>query len=338
VNSLDYGQWRHENHLYLPSAVLGGGCHSRYQRTAIRLGSRVASRPVRIIVPAGAGDGPDSVARLTGNSLQQLLGQPFVIVNMAGAGGVVGSQAAAKAAPDGYTLIMGNAGSHGINAAIYPNLSYDPVEDFVPISMILRSPNIFVASRRLGVKTLGDLIKLAKSGGRTLTYASGGNGSSAHLNTEYLKLLAGFNAVQVPYRGATPALNDLMAGQDDFMAVNLPPALELVKSGNIVGLAVTSARRSNQLLDVPTVAESGFPGYETVAWFGLLAPRGTPPAVVQTLHRAIEKACQGPELIEKLTNIGGDVVCNRPEEFAATIRSDVQRWRQVVRDAAIHID
>lgn len=296
------------------------------------------TRTIRLIVPSVPGDGSDSAARVIAQSLETTLAQPFVVENMSGAGGVVGTQAAAKAAPDGYTLIMGNAGSNGINAAVYTKLNFDPVEDFAPISMIYRAPNIFVAANGLGVKTLGELITIAKAKATKLNYASGGNGSSAHLNTEYMKLLGGFDAAHVPYRGASLALNDILAGHIDFMAVNLPPAMQLVQTHKIVGLAVTTSARSPLLPAVPTVAESGFPGYETVAWFGLLAPKGLPPPIIETLHREIAKACRAAEVIDKLAALGGEVVCNTPAEFAAIIRSDVDRWRKVVREANIRVN
>jgi tripartite-type tricarboxylate transporter receptor subunit TctC len=296
------------------------------------------ARPVKIIVPSPPGDGSDTAARLIGEKLSAALGQPFVVENMPGSGGVIGTQAAVKAPADGYTLIMGNAGSHGINAAIFPKLSYDPIGDFAAVSMIFRAPNIFVAAPTLGVKSLAELIALAKSRSDPLNYASGGNGSSAHLNAEYLKLLAKIQGKHVPYRGASPALNDIVAGHVQFMSVNLPPALQLVKTGKIVPLAVTSAKRSSQLPDVPTVAESGFPGYETIAWFGLLAPKATPADVITRLHGAIVKACAEADIRSKLEALGGEVVCNPPAEFGAYITNDVKRWKEVANEAKIRLE
>ena len=295
------------------------------------------AKSVRLIAPSAPGDGSDSAARVIGQSLEAAFGRPFVVENIAGAGGVIGSQTVARAQPDGYTLIMGNAGSHGINAAVFEKLSFDPVDDFAPISMIYRAPNIFVASPTLGVKALADLINLARTRTTKLNYAAS-NGSSAHLNTEYLKQLAGFDAVHVPYRGASPALNDILASHMDFMAVNLPPAAQLVQTGQIVGLAVTSAQRSPLLPSVPTVQESGFAGYDTMAWFGLLAPKGISPTIVQKLLGQIELACRAPGVIEKLATLGGEMVCNTPAEFGEIIRADVARWRKVAREASIRIN
>jgi tripartite-type tricarboxylate transporter receptor subunit TctC len=296
------------------------------------------SKPLRIIVPSAAGDGSDTAARVIGEKLAESLKQAVVIENIGGAGGVVGTQAAARAAPDGYTFIMGNAGSHGINAAVYPKLSYDPVADFLPISVVFRAPNIFVATPGLGVKSLAELVALAKSKPGALNYASGGNGSSAHLNAEYLKLLTGIDVKHVPYRGASPALNDLVAGHVQFMSVNLPPALPLVKAGNLVPLAVTTLERSPQLPDVPTVAESGFAGYETVAWFGLLAPKGTPEPVIKRMHAAIAAACALPDVRQKLEGLGGSVICNTPEAFGTAMRADVERWKKVSTAAQIRVE
>lgn len=295
-------------------------------------------KPIRFIVPSAAGDGSDTAARVIGEKLTDALKQPVVVENMGGAGGVVGTQAAARAAPDGYTFIMGNAGSHGINAAVYPKLPYDPIADFAPVSLVFRAPNIFLASPQLGVKTLAELVAKLKAESGKLNYASGGNGSSAHLNAEYLKLLTGTDARHVPYRGASPALNDLVAGHVHFMSANLPPALPLVQGGKLVPLAVTTATRSPRLPDVPTVAESGFADYETIAWFGLLAPKGTPAEILAKMHAAIVDACAKADVRAKLEALGGDVVCNNPEAFGAMMRSDVARWRRVSDAAKIKIE
>jgi tripartite-type tricarboxylate transporter receptor subunit TctC len=291
-----------------------------------------------MIVPSAAGDGSDTAARVIGEKLSETFKQPVVVENMGGAGGVVGTQAAARAAADGYTFIMGNAGSHGINAAVYTKLSYDPIADFVPVSLVFRAPNIFVATPSLGVKTLAELIAKLKAEPGKLNYASGGNGSSAHLNAEYLKMLTATDAKHVPYRGASPALNDLVAGHVQFMSVNLPPALPLVKAGNLVPLAVTTAKRSPQLPDVPTVAESGFPDYETVAWFGLLAPKGVPADIIARMHAAVVDACGKADVRTKLEGLGGEVVCNTPDVFGAMLTADVTRWKRVAEAASIKVD
>lgn len=292
-------------------------------------------RQVTIIVPSAPGDGSDIAARLIAEKLRNALGQPFVVENRLGAGGVVGSAAAARAAADGYTFIMGNAGSHGINAATYANIPYDVMRDFTPVSLVYKAPNIFIASTKLPVKSMAELISYAKANPGKLSYASGGSGSSAHMNSEYLKVLTGIEATHVPYRGAGPALNDIVSGQVEFMAVNLPPAIGLVTSGQVTPLAVTTAKRAPALPNVPTVAESGFAGYETVAWFGLLGPQGVPPAIVERLHAEIVKACADTQIQEKLAVLGGETVCNSPAEFKSFLAADIARWKDVAGKANV---
>lgn len=292
-------------------------------------------RQVTIIVPSAPGDGSDIAARLIAEKLKSALGQPFVVENRLGAGGVVGSAAAARAAADGYTFIMGNAGSHGINAATYANIPYDVMRDFTPVSLVYKAPNIFIASTKLPVKTMAELIAYAKANPGKLSYASGGSGSSAHMNSEYLKVLTGIEATHVPYRGAGPALNDIVSGQVEFMAVNLPPAIGLVTSGQVTPLAVTTAKRAPALPNVPTVAETGFAGYETVAWFGLLGPQGVPPAIIERLHAEIVKACADTQIQEKLAVLGGETVCNSPAEFKTFLANDIARWKEVAGKANV---
>lgn len=292
-------------------------------------------RQVTIIVPSAPGDGSDIAARLIAEKLRSALGQPFVVENRLGAGGVVGSAAAARAAADGYTFIMGNAGSHGINAATYANIPYDVMRDFTPVSLVYKAPNIFIASTKLPVKSMAELISYAKANPGKLSYASGGSGSSAHMNSEYLKVLTGIEATHVPYRGAGPALNDIVSGQVEFMAVNLPPAIGLVTSGQVTPLAVTTAKRAPALPNVPTVAESGFAGYETVAWFGLLGPQGVPPAIIERLHAEIVKACADTQIQEKLAVLGGETVCNSPAEFKTFVAADIARWKDVAGKANV---
>ncbi len=294
------------------------------------------NRAIKIIVPSAPGDGSDIVARLLSDHLARRLGQSFVVENKPGA--TVGTLGVATAAPDGYTMIMGNAGSHGINAAVYQKLPYDVERDFAPISLIYKAPNIFVASQKFGVTSLAGLVAKLKAEPGRFNYASGGYGSSANMNAEYLKLLTDTKAQHVPYRGATLALNDILSGQMDFMAVNLPPAIGLVRDNKIVPLAVTSVKRARSLPDVPTVAESGFPGYETVAWFGLLAPANTPAAVIDKMSREIADICATTDMGSKLESLGGELVCTSAAEFKATIASDIARWRQVAAAANLKLD
>jgi tripartite-type tricarboxylate transporter receptor subunit TctC len=295
-------------------------------------------RQVTIIVPSAPGDGSDIAARLIGEKLRIALGQAFVIENRMGAGGVVGSAAAAKAPADGYTFIMGNAGSHGIIPATYAGVPYDALRDFAPVSLIYKAPNIFIASKTLPVSSLAELVAYAKANPGKLSYASGGSGSSAHMNSEYLKVLTGIEATHVPYRGAGPALNDIVSGQIEFMAVNLPPAIGLVTSGKVTPLAVTTRVRAAALPQVKTVAESGFPDYETVAWFGLLAPTGVPEPVIARLHAEVAKACRDAEVQQKLSVLGGETVCSTPAEFRGFLAADIARWKDVATKAGVTLE
>lgn len=296
------------------------------------------SRPVKIIVPSPPGDGSDITARVVADKLQAAFGQPFIVENKPGAGGVVAAEQVAHAAPDGYTLIMGNAGSHGINAAVYTNLNYDAVKSFAPISLIALSPNVLVVNPNAPIHSVKDLIDLARAKPGALDFASGGQGSSAHMSMELFKYMTKTNLNHIPYKGATPALTDIIAGTVPVMFVNLPPAMGHIRSGKVRALAVTTAERWKSLPDVPTVAESGVPGFETVAWFGLLAPAGTPRPVIERLAAEIHKIVQMPDVRARIEGTGAQEIGGTPEEFAARIRGDVDKWKRVAEAANVHID
>jgi tripartite-type tricarboxylate transporter receptor subunit TctC len=296
------------------------------------------SRPVKIIVPSPPGDGSDITARVVADKLQAAFGQPFIVENKPGAGGVVAAEQVAHAAPDGYTLIMGNAGSHGINAAVYTNLNYDAVKSFTPISLIALSPNVLVVNPNAPIHSVKDLIDLARAKPGALDFASGGQGSSAHMSMELFKYMTKTNLNHIPYKGATPALTDIIAGTVPVMFVNLPPAMGHIRSGKVRALAVTTAERWKSLPDVPTVAESGVPGFETVAWFGLLAPAGTPRPVIEHLAAEIHKIVQMPDVRARIEGTGAQEIGSTPEEFAARIRGDVEKWKRVAEAANVHID
>jgi len=295
-------------------------------------------RPVRIIVPSPPGDGSDSVARAVAEKLTSALGQPFVVENKPGAGGVVGAEQVAHAPPDGYTLIMGNAGSHGINAAVYTQLNYDVVRDFVPVSLIAQSPNVLVANPDSKIRSVKDLIETARASPGKLDFASGGQGSSAHMSMELFKFMTHTDLNHIPYKGATPALTDIIAGTVPVMFVNLPPAMGHIKSGKVRALAVTTAQRWSALPEVPTVAEAGVPGFETVAWFGLLAPAATPRPVVERLAAEVRKIVQMPDVRARIEATGAEAVGSTPEAFAQRIASDVDKWKRVAAAAKIRID
>jgi tripartite-type tricarboxylate transporter receptor subunit TctC len=296
------------------------------------------AKPIRIVVPSPPGDGSDLMARAVGQRLSEALGQQVVVDNRPGAGGRMGTEAAARSAPDGYTFIMGNAGSHGINAALYKDLPYDIERDFVPVTQVMRAPNALVINASLPAGSVRELIALFKANPGKYSYASGGNGSSAHLSAELFKSMAGVDVTHVPYKGATPALTDVIGGQVAFFLGNLPPAMGHVKAGRVKLLAVTTAQRSSLVPDTPTMAESGLPGYETVAWFGLFAPAGTPPEIVNRMATEAARIAKLPEMRATFETLGGEPVGNTPAEFGAQVRRDIAKWRKVVADAKITVD
>jgi len=295
------------------------------------------TKSIRLVAPSTPGDAPDVIARLIAERLSVALGQQVVVENRPGAGGVVGSEIVAKAVPDGYTLIMGNAGSHGINAAVYSKLPYDILKDFAPVSQIAIAPNIFVINPGLPVTTIQEFIAYAKARPGQLSYASGGNGSSSHMSMELLKSMAGIDVVHVPYKGSTPALTDVISGEDAVMSVNMPPAVPHVKAGKLRALAVTTRTRTPSMPDLPTVAET-LPGYETVAWFGVLAPAGTPRDVVNRLSAEIGRIARSPEMRERLAGMGAEPVGGTPEEFAAVMARDIAKWTELAKSVGIKID
>ena len=295
------------------------------------------NKPIRWIVPSTPGDGSDITGRLIAEKISQELGQPVLIDNKPGAGGVLGSEAAARAPGDGYTMIVGNAGSHGINAAIYTKLSYDVLKDFVPVALLCTAPNVMVVGPATKVKTVGEFVSFAKGQAGKINYASGGVGSSSHLSAELLKSMAGVEMTHVPYKGAAPAVAAVMADEVNVMIGNLPPLLPQIKAGRVQALAVTTTRRHPSLPDVPTLADS-LAGFETVAWFGVLAPAGTPKAVVDRINTLVNQALEQPDVKARLATLGCDPAPSTPEAFAARVTGDVTRWKKLAAEKNIRAD
>jgi len=295
-------------------------------------------KPIKLIVPSSPGSGPDIMARAIGQKLAQAWGQPVVIDNRPGAGGSIGSEAAAKSPPDGYTLIMGNAGSHAVNASLYKRLAYDPVKDFAPVTLVSSAPNILIVHPSLPVKSVKELIALAKAHPGELSFGSGGNGSTAHLSGEMFRTLAGISIVHVPYKGAPAAVLGVVTGEISLAILNLPPALPHVRSGKLKALGVSTARRSAAVPDLPTIAEAGLPGYEATAWYGVLAPAGTPREIVMKLNGEIVNSLRTSEMKKRITAYGGEVVGSTPEEFAAVMKADIAKWVRVVKASGASID
>lgn len=296
------------------------------------------AKPVRLVVPYPAGGTTDIIARLTANQLTERLKQPFVVENRAGASGAIGAQAVAQAAPDGYTLVMGTASSHGINSAVQKSLPYDAVKDFAPVTVVASTPNIIIANSNVPVKTLADLLNLAKAQPGKINFGSTSPGGSPHMSAELLKMMTATDMMHVPYKGAAPMLADLLGGQVQIGFDNLPSSIAFVKSGKVRALAVTTAQRWPGAPDIPTVAESGVPGYEVSGWFGLLAPAGTPREVLHKLQSAVAEAVRTPEVARQLRDLGAEPVASTPEAFAQGIRNDVEKWRNVVKTTGVKLE
>lgn len=296
------------------------------------------NKPVRIIVPSTPAGVLDNVARTLALRLADQLGQPIVIENKGGAGGNIGAEAAARAAADGYTLFIGFNATHGANPALFGKLAYDPVKDFEPISLLAAVPNIISVHPSVPVNTLVELVTLAKSKPGQLSYASSGNGTSTHLAAEMFKQAAGIYVTHIPYRGSSPAVADVIAGQVPLIVDSVSSSTAQIRAGKLKALATTSPKRLAVLPDLPTVAESGYPGFESTAWVGLLAPAGTPKAIVEQLNAQVLKVMALPETRERMAGFGAEITTSTPDQFGAHIRSEIDKLGKVIRDARIKVD
>lgn len=296
--------------------------------------SAYPSKPVRFIVPSAAGGGTDIVTRVIAQKLSDALGQQFIVENRPGAGQMIGIELAAKSPADGYTLLMASS-TLAINPLMYKKVSYDAVRDFTPITQAATLPNVLVVHPSLPVHTVAELVALAKQRPGQINFASAGIGTSPQMSVELLKSMTGIDLVHIPYKGTTPGVVDLLAGQVSVMAPNMLTALPHIKAGKLRALGVTSAKRSEALPEVPTIAEAGLPGYESVQWYGVLAPAGTPREIVARLHAEIVRALQLPEVKERLAADGAEPVGDSPEAFAALIKSEIEKWAKVAKAAGI---
>jgi tripartite-type tricarboxylate transporter receptor subunit TctC len=296
------------------------------------------THPGRIIVPFPPGGPADVLARIAGDKLGQALGQPFVVENRSGAGGNIGMEQGAKAAPDGYTLTLAPVGNLTIAPSLYSKLPYDPAKDYAPITVLAAVPNVLIVHPSVGVKTLPQLIALAKEKPGTLNYASPGNGSGPHLAGELLKSLAGIDIVYVPFNGVAPAMNAVLGGQVQLFFAQSSAALSHVKAGNVVALGVASPKRIASAPDLPTIAEQGLPGFDVTSWYSLVAPAGTPQPIIERLHRELAKALAESDVRERIAGLGAEPVGNSPSEFAAMQRTEAARWAKLAKEANIHAD
>lgn len=295
-------------------------------------------KPIRLVVPFTAGGSTDILGRAIGQQLTQAWGQAVVIDNVPGAGGSIGADKVAKSPADGHTLLMGHIGSLAVTPSLYARLPYDPVKAFSAVAWVARVPNVLVVHTAVPVRTVDELVAYAKANPDKLNYGSGGNGSAAHIATEYLKLKSGAPISHVPYRGTAPAVNDLLAGQIQVMFTGVPAVLSQVKTGQLRAIAVSSPQRVAALPGVPTVAESGLPGFEADQWYGIVAPAGTPAAVIARLNAQINLSLSTPEVAERLTKEGAIPAPSTPETFAKLISGEIPRWKQVVQAGKIKVE
>ena len=301
------------------------------------------AKPVRLVVPFPPGGTTDILARALAPELGKVFGQTFIVDNKPGAGGNVGADMVAKSAPDGYTLLMGTVGTHGINQSLYAKMPYDPIKDFAPITLVAGVPNVLVLNpakaESLKINSVPDLIRYAKANPGKLNMASSGNGTSIHLSGELFKTLTGTFMLHFPYRGSSPALLDLIGGTMDLMFDNLPSALPQIKAGKLKALAVTSAQRSAAVPELPTIAEAGpVPGYDASSWFGLLAPAGTPKNIIDRVQQETAKAMETPALKERLLSQGAIPSGMTPDKFAGFIAAETKKWAQVVKASGAKVD
>ncbi|WP_333841503.1 Bug family tripartite tricarboxylate transporter substrate binding protein [Limnohabitans sp.] len=299
------------------------------------------NKPIRIIVPFTPGGSPDVLARTIGQKISESTGAPVVIENVAGAGGTVGADRASKAAPDGYTLLMGHVGTLAVAPAVYPNLPYDPIKSFVPVAWVAKVPNVLAVHPSMPVNNVTELVKYLKANPGKVNYGSGGNGSAAHLAMEYFKLSTQTFVVHVPYRGTAPSVTDAIAGQIQMVFTGAPALVPMVKAGKLRAIAVSSPKRLDLLPDVPTLAESGvkgLEGFEADQWYGLVAPAGTPAAVVQKLNQVVNANLTAPEMVARLKTEGATATPASPEAFGQLIQREIKRWRPVVLNAKISAD
>jgi tripartite-type tricarboxylate transporter receptor subunit TctC len=292
------------------------------------------SRPIRYIVPQAPGGSSDTLARIVTQRVSDGLGQQLVVDNRPGATGIIGAEVVARANPDGYTLLQ-VATSHATNPAMLAKLPYDTARDFAPVSLLSQQPNIWLAHPSVPVRNIKELIAYAKARPREVNFASSGTGGSQHLAGELLKSMTGIEMTHIPYKGSPPALVDVLAGRVPLMSSTMPPALPHIKSGKVRAIAVTSAKRSPVVPEVPTVAESGVPGYEAIAWQGLVAPAGTPNAVISRINAEFVKALKQPDIAAKLNDQGFETVASTPEWFTQYIKSEITKWSKVIKAAGI---
>ena len=317
--------------LFLALAAIPGGADA--------IAQVYPSKPIRFVVPYPPGGSVDIAARAVGQKLSEAWGQPVVVDNRAGAGGNIGADLVAKSPADGYTLLMGAVATHAINPTLYAKIPYDPVKDFTPVALVVQVPNILVVNPSVPAKSVKELIELARAKPGTLNFGSGSTGSTGHLAGELFNTMADVKMVHIPYKGAAPAMADLLAGQVQLMFDNLANALPNVKAGRLRALAVTTLTRSPAVPDLPTIAESGLPGFDLTTWFGVMVPAGTAPEIVAKLNAEIVRALNTKDMHERLEKMGAEAPTNNtPERFAAFIRTEATKYAKVVKESGAKVE
>jgi len=296
------------------------------------------SKPVRLVAPFPPGGSTDLLARIVAQKLTEAWGQQVIVENRGGAGGTIGVDYAARSAPDGYTIVMGHIGTFGVNPTLYPRLPYDAIKDFAPITLLAMVPNGLAVHPSLPIRSVKELLAIARARPGQLSYGSGGNGSAAHLAVEYFRLLAKIDLLHIPYKGTGPAIVDLISGQTTMMITGMPALMPHVKTGRLRLLAVGTAKRLSIMPELPTIAEAGVPGYEATQWYGILAPAATPRDIITKLNTEIVKVLRRADVKERLAADGAVTVGNTPEQFGAHIKAEIARWAPVVRASGARPD
>lgn len=298
-------------------------------------GQGYPNKPIRIIAPFPPGGSADLTARIVADHFTKSMGQPVVVENVPGAGGLIAAERVAKAPPDGYTLIVGSTGIMSVNASLFAKLSYDPVKDFTPISVVIRVPSYLVVNPRVPVNSVKELIEYARMNPGKLTYASAGNGTSQHTNPELFKSMANISILPIPYRGSAPCMAALLAGEVDMMIELGPTSIPQIKAGRIKVLGASTANRTRAMPEVPTIAEAGLPGFDAFTWFAIAGPGGLPRDIVTRLHTEIVNAVAPPDVRARLEAVGAEVIANSPEEFSEFQAKEIAKWAKVIKESGI---
>jgi tripartite-type tricarboxylate transporter receptor subunit TctC len=322
---------------FMPAVAFATAAFCAAQPAFAQSASTYPSKPIHIIVTFTSGGAPDILGRLIGDKLSAAWGQTVIVENKPGAGGNIGADYVAKSAPDGYNVVVGTVGTHAINGALYQNMPYDMTRDFAPVTLLASTPNMLVVNNNVPAKNLKEFIDLGKKEGK-MTFASSGSGTSIHVSGELFKTMTGIDMQHIPYKGRASAIPDLLGGRVTMMFDNMPSSLPLVREGKLRALGVTSAKRSPAAPDIPTIAESGLPGFEAVSWFALFAPANTPRPIVDKLQAEVSKILKMPDVSKKLLDLGLEPSGSTPDELAAYQKTEIAKWSKVVKDSGAKVE